>query len=49
MREDDFMADMTSMTCELPTDLFDGLTRHLSVCGVERRNCKLKELRRYIN
>ena len=48
MREDQFMADMMSMTGDLPTDLFDSFAHHLSVCGVERRNCKLKELRRYI-
>ena len=46
MKEEDFMADMMSMTSELPSDLFDGLTHHLSVCGVERKNCKVKELRR---
>lgn len=46
MREARFMSDMMSMTLDLPTDLFDSFVRHLSVCGVERRNCRLKELRR---
>lgn len=49
VREEQFMADMMSMTSELPTDLFDHLLQHLSVCGAERRNSRLKELRRYKN
>lgn len=48
MREEQFMVDMIAMTADLPTDLFDGLVHHLSVCGVERRSSKLKELRRYM-
>lgn len=48
MREAQFMSDMMSMTHDLPTELFDSFAHHLSVCGVERRNCKLKELRRYV-
>ena len=47
MVEEQFMTDMMSMTSELPSNLFDSLAHHLSVCGVERKNCKLKELRRY--
>ena len=46
MKEEDFMANMMSMTSDLPSDLFDGLTHHLSVGGVERKNSKMKELRR---
>lgn len=47
MVEEQFMTDMMSMTSELPSSLFDNLAHHLSICGVERKNCKLKELRRY--
>lgn len=47
VREDRFTADMMSMTRDLATELFDSFTHHLSVCGVERRNNKLKECRRY--
>ena len=48
MGEEQFMRDVMSITGELPTDLFDSLAHHLAVCGVERKNCKLMELRRYV-
>ena len=40
------MADVMECGSELPSDLFDLLTDHLRVCGVERRRNKLKEVRR---
>lgn len=47
MKESQFMSNVMSMTLDLPRELFDSFAHHLSVCGVERRSCKLKELRRY--
>ena len=47
MKESQFMSDMMSMTLDLPRELFDSFAHHLSICGVERRSSKLKELRRY--
>jgi hypothetical protein len=47
MKESRFISDVISMTLDLPTELFDSFAHHLSVCGMERRSCKLRELRRY--
>lgn len=43
--EGNFVSSIMEVGSELPSDVFDSLAKHLSVCGAERRKKKQREQR----